>query len=273
MAKGSRYQSKSLDKNGIISWSESENEIWRQLLSRQMNVIQGKACEEYLDGLLKLDLPLDRAPQLGDVSKVLQETTGWQCEPVEALIDFDTFFDLLSKRRFPVATFLRTKEDFDYLQEPDFFHEVFGHCAMLTHPAFAAFTQRYGMLGKAANKEDRRYLARLYWFTVEFGLMDCSEQGQRIYGGGILSSPKETEYAFFSNEPQRKPFEIVDVLRTPYRIDILQTVYFVIDGIEQLMDVSKQDIPKCIAEAKRLGMHEPTFTQKAAASLIKESQV
>lgn len=215
MAKVSRYQSKSMRKDGKIDWSNSEDAIWSELLTRQMDIIEGKACNEYLNGLERLALPTDRAPQLDEISRVLQDTTGWQCEPVAALIDFDTFFDLLSRKRFPVATFLRRQEDFDYLQEPDFFHEVFGHCAMLTHPAFAAFTEQYGKLGKSASKEERRYLARLYWFTVEFGLMNSKEQGQRIYGGGILSSPKETEYAFFSDEPNRKPFNIVRYSELP----------------------------------------------------------
>ncbi|MDF5425942.1 phenylalanine 4-monooxygenase, partial [Vibrio parahaemolyticus] len=170
-------------------------------------------------------------------NRVLMETTGWQVEPVPALIDFDRFFNLLGNKRFPVATFLRTRDEFDYLQEPDFFHEIFGHCAMLTNPDFAAFTEHYGQLGQAATPKQRAYLARLYWFTVEFGLVKEGDK-TKIYGGGILSSPGETLYALESDAAIRDPFELQTVLRTPYRIDIMQPKYYVIDDFSQLFKIS-----------------------------------
>ncbi|USH04252.1 phenylalanine 4-monooxygenase [Grimontia kaedaensis] len=258
-----QYESKPLDSKGQISWTDDEHKVWTQLVARQLECIKGKACREYFDGLELLDLPKDRAPQIPYINRVLAETTGWQLEPVPALIDFDHFFALLASRRFPVATFLRTQKDFDYLKEPDFFHEIFGHCAMLTHPAFASFTQHYGKLGVNASKSDRVYLARLYWFTVEFGMIQ-NDDGISIYGGGILSSPSETEYAYGSVEPIRKKLDVVDVMRTPYRIDILQPIYFYLSTLDELYELEQLDLLECVNKAKTLGLHAPLYPQKIA---------
>jgi phenylalanine-4-hydroxylase len=179
--------------------------VWNTLITRQLKVIEGRACQEYLDGIEKLGLPHDRIPQLGEINKVLGATTGWQVARVPALIPFQTFFELLASKQFPVATFIRTREELDYLQEPDIFHEIFGHCPLLTNPWFAEFTHTYGKLGLQATKEERVYLARLYWMTIEFGLLE-TPQGRRIYGGGILSSPKETVYSL-SGEPEHQAFD------------------------------------------------------------------
>ncbi len=264
MAKSSTYVSKQSDESGFIHWTDEENQIWHELITRQLECIKGKACDEFFEGLDKLNLPLDRVPQLNEVSEVLLETTGWQCAEVPALINFESFFKLLSEKKFPVATFIRRREHFDYLQEPDIFHEIFGHCAMLTNPAFSEFTHKYGQLGLAASKEERVYLARLYWFTVEFGLLKQNDQ-LRIYGGGILSSPGETEYAANSDKPERLPLEVVDVFRTPYRIDIMQPKYFMIEQINDLFELSKMDLMSLVKEAMSLGLFEPTFPPKTAA--------
>ncbi len=261
MGKSSNYISKQSGPDGKIVWTDEENNVWHDLITRQLQCIQGKACNEYLEGLDRLQLPQDRVPQLGEVSEVLQDTTGWKCAEVPALIDFDKFFNLLANKEFPVATFIRSREEFDYLQEPDIFHEIFGHCAMLTHPAFAEFTHVYGKLGAAADKKDRVWLARLYWFTVEFGLLQHNDE-YRIYGGGILSSPGETEYSMTSNVPERKPFDVLDVLRTPYRIDIMQPVYFAIESIDSLYDIAQMNIMDLVQQAKQLGLHEPKFPPK-----------
>lgn len=258
--KTSKYLSRTSGPDGRIDWSDEENANWQALMARQLDSVEGKACDEYIAGLKRLNLPHDRVPQLAEVSAVMQATTGWRCAEVPALINFDKFFALLADKQFPVATFIRTREDFDYLQEPDIFHEIFGHCAMLTHPAFAEFTHIYGQLGLAASKEDRVFLARLYWFTVEFGLMQ-TDDGLRIYGGGILSSPGETQYAF-SDTPERRPFNIVDVLRTPYRIDIMQPIYYLINNIDDLFEIAHSDIMAQVAEAKRLGLFAAAFPPK-----------
>ena len=260
MAKGTKYLAKEMNVHGSIEWTDEENAIWNELITRQRKAIVGKACDEYMHGLELLNLPTDRIPQLEEVSRVLRKETGWEVAWVPALINFTSFFSLLQDKKFPCATFIRTREELDYLQEPDIFHEIFGHCAMLTNPYFAEFTHMYGKLGYAASKEDRVFLARLYWFTVEFGLMKAG-QDRRIYGGGIISSIGETKYVY-SGEPEVRPFDVIDVLRTPYRIDIMQPVYFELDNLRQLFDVAQSDIMAQVQEAKRLGLHTPKFPPK-----------
>lgn len=263
MAKASLYVAHEPDAQGHVAWQPAEHKIWQQLVRRQNKAIPGKACQEYLDGLEHLNLPEDRVPQLAEIDAVLSKATGWRTAPVPALIDFSEFFRLLANRQFPVATFIRSEQELDYLQEPDIFHEIFGHCPMLTHQAFADFTQLYGELGLNASKEDRVFLARMYWFTVEFGLLQ-SGNNRAIYGGGILSSPGETDYAFSSEVPERLPFDLVSVLRTPYRIDIMQPVYYCLESVDQLYDIARMDIMGAVQEAKRLGLFAPRFEQKKA---------
>lgn len=262
MSKGTQYVSKRPDKNGVIKWSGEENLIWQELFNRQLACIKGKACDEYHAGLEKLNLPQDRIPQLTEVSDRLKESTGWQCYAVPALIGFEEFFRLLSEKKFPVATFIRNRDEMDYLQEPDIFHEIFGHCPLLTNRSFANYTQAYGQMGLNASKEQRVYLARLYWFTIEFGLLD-TPKGIRIYGGGILSSPSETESAMHSKQVTRQAFNILDVLRTPYRINIMQPVYFMLKKVSDLDGIRKlevQDIMELVAKAQMLGLHDAKFT-------------
>ncbi|EGU31971.1 phenylalanine 4-monooxygenase [Vibrio ichthyoenteri ATCC 700023] len=256
-----QYHSKAVDETGRVAWSEEEDAIWHDLMARQLSLVETHACQEYLAGLKLLNLPRDRVPQLSEINNVLLDSTGWQLEPVAALISFDRFFELLARRRFPVATFLRSRAEFDYLQEPDFFHEVFGHCAMLTNPNFAHFTHVYGQLGQAAQPELRAYLARLYWFTVEFGLVKEGE-ALKIYGGGILSSPGETIAALAQNDVQREAFNINRVLRTPYRIDIMQPIYFVLSDIDQLYQLSQLDLMAEVERASLDGLYPPLFLAK-----------
>lgn len=261
MAKVSKYLSRQSDEHGQIAWPSEENQIWSELTERQLQLLDGRACAEFKTGLDMLSLPYDRVPQLNEVNEVLGDTTGWQVAQVPALINFDKFFNLLANKQFPVATFIRTREEFDYLQEPDVFHEIFGHCPMLTNPAFAHFTHTYGKLGQLASKEDRVFLARLYWFTVEFGLLQTSE-GLRIYGGGILSSPGETIAALEAENVDRKALDVLEVLRTPYRIDIMQPVYFILQQMDDLYDLAELDVMKLVSEAKKLGLREPKFPPK-----------
>ncbi len=265
MPKSSKYHSKNPDENGFIRWDAAENEVWKALYNQQMSLLPNRACDEYFTGLEMLKLTPDCIPQLPDIDRVLQQATGWETAAVPALISFAEFFELLANKRFPVATFIRTKDDFQYLQEPDIFHEVMGHCPLLTNPAFAAFTETYGKLGLQATKEERVFLARLYWFTVEFGLV--RQHGKlRIVGGGILSSPKETQYSLESNVPVRHPMDVIDALRTPYRIDILQPLYYVLDDFSQLMDIANMDLMPLVHKAQNLGLFEPLFTPKQHAS-------
>jgi phenylalanine-4-hydroxylase len=262
MGTATKYIAKEMDANGNIAWSDEENSVWNTLITRQQKAIVGKACEEYLHGLDLLQLPNDRIPQFAEVNRVLRRETGWEIAWVPALINFQTFFNLLADKKFPCATFIRTREELDYLQEPDIFHEIFGHCAMLTNPFFADFTHIYGRLGQAASKEDRVYLARLYWFTVEFGVMQ-SAQGRRVYGGGILSSIGETQYVY-SDKPEFQTLDVVNVMRTPYRIDIMQPLYFDISSLQHLFEVSQMDLMGCVQQAKQLGLFAPKYPPKAA---------
>ena len=261
MPKSSRYEAKQVDEHGLIHYSPEEDEVWAALYARQMALLPDRACQAFLDGLEAIQLPADRVPQPRDLSERLHDLTGWVIEPVPALINFDRFFDLLSRKRFPAASFIRRREDMDYLQEPDIFHELFGHAAMLTNPAMADFTHAYGQAGVAASKADRVLLARLYWFTVEFGLLQ-TPQGVRIYGGGIASSPGETHYAIDSGEPLRRPFDPIDALRTPYRIDIYQPVYYILNQLDDLFELAQQDLLGLIRLARALGEFTPTFPAK-----------
>ncbi len=258
MAKQSKYVSKQADSNGFIQWNEDENERWQRLYERQIKLLEGRACKQYMHGIDLLKMSSTSIPQLPDIDAVLLQTTGWQTAPVPALINFTDFFTLLANKKFPVATFIRSEAEFDYLQEPDIFHEIFGHCPLLTNPAFAHFTHTYGKLGLAANKEDRVFLARLYWFTVEFGLLQTSE-GLRIYGGGILSSPGETRYALESSTPKRLPLTPLDAMRTPYRIDIMQPIYYVLAQADDLDDMANMDLMSIVEQAKKLGLFPAQF--------------
>jgi phenylalanine-4-hydroxylase len=256
------YLAREPDVSGFIHYPQAEHQVWNTLITRQLKLIEGRACQEYLDGIEQLDLHHERIPQLGEINQVLAASTGWQVARVPALIPFQTFFELLASKQFPVATFIRSQHELDYLQEPDIFHEIFGHCPLLTNPWFAEFTHTYGKLGLKANKQQRTYLARLYWLTIEFGLVDTN-QGRRIYGGGILSSPKETLYCL-SDQPQQLAFDPVEAMRTPYRIDILQPLYFVLPDLKRLFELAKEDIMALTQLATNMGLHTPKFPPKAA---------
>ena len=257
------YLSRQPDTHGHIHYSDDENAMWQALLERQAKQIPNRACSAYLEGLEKLKLPATHIPQLQDIDDILQASTGWQTAAVPALISFGKFFKLLADKRFPVATFIRRFDDMDYIEEPDIFHEIVGHCPLLTHPAFATFNETYGKLGLNATKQERLYLARLYWFTIEFGLMGATKETRKIYGGGILSSPSETIYAL-SDEPDCRAFDLIDVLRTPYRIDQIQPIYYAINDLDTLFDIVNSDIMGAVKKAMSLGLFEPTYAIKTA---------
>jgi phenylalanine-4-hydroxylase len=257
------YHSKPADENGFIHYDDIENSTWAKLYERQSKIVAHRGAQEYLDGIEALHMPADRIPQLPEINKYLEKLTGWNVVQVPALIGYDKFFHLLANRQFPAATFIRTPEQMDYLQEPDIFHEIYGHCPMLTNSVYADFMQAYGKLGLNASEYEQRMLARVYWFTVEFGLI-ATDAGLRIYGGGILSSMGETPYALESPLPQRRHFNLMDALRTPYRIDIFQTVYFVINDYQELYDLMNADLFDAIKSAKELGEFPPTYPAKVA---------
>lgn len=250
------YVAKKVDHNGIVDYTKEEIETWAELFSRQSKIIAGRACDEFIQGLKILDLPEDRVPQCNEVSAKLKKETGWAIAPVPALISFDQFFSLLANKQFPAATFIRRKEELDYLKEPDIFHEVFGHCPLLTNPAYAEFTHTYGKLGLNATPAERVLLARIFWFTVEFGLIN-TPKGLRAYGGGILSSIEETVYCLESTVPKRKPFELREALRTSYHIDAIQPLYFVLENFDQLYQLIDLDLMSIIREEQDRSLHYP----------------
>lgn len=260
--KQSKYVSKQPDPQGWVEYTDEEQATWKLLYDRQMQILPDRACKDYLEGLITLEIRDSEIPQIPNINKKLKNLTGWQVAPVPALIGFKTFFEMLASKKFPAATFIRSREELDYLQEPDIFHEIFGHCPLITVPAYAEFMQKYGELGLQASKKDRSMLARLYWFTIEFGLIQ-THRGLKIYGGGILSSHGESKYALDSDTPLRKPLDSIDAFRTPYRIDIFQPVYFVINSFDKLFDLTNEDLFKQIEIARNLGMYEPLFEPKA----------
>jgi phenylalanine-4-hydroxylase len=258
MAKITKYVAKVPDASGYIPYTEEENETWSILMAKQRPIAQRYACDEWLEACDRMAFPTDRIPQCTEISKILQKHTGWSVYPCAALINFDDFFKLLATKQFPAASFIRTRDELEYLQEPDIFHEIFGHTPLLTDPRFAEFTHIYGKLGLAADKKDRVFLARLYWFTVEFGLI--RQRGEfKTYGAGIVSSMGETPYAIDSDKADRRRFVPLDAMRTPYRIDIFQTVYYWLESLDELYSVAHTDLMATVNEARRLGLFEPTF--------------
>jgi phenylalanine-4-hydroxylase len=211
-------------------------------------VLPGRACDPFLRGLDVLDLQGSGIPDFARINKALQRMTGWSVVAVPGLVPDAVFFDHLANRRFPAGQFIRTPEQLDYIQEPDVFHDVFGHVPMLTDPTFADYMQAYGRGGqRAAGLGRLQNLARLYWYTVEFGLMRTPE-GLRIYGAGIVSSKTESAFALEDPSPNRLGFDLVRVMRTLYRIDDFQQVYFVIPSLEALLAETTKDFAPVYAE-------------------------
>ena len=215
-------------------YSSDDDAIWNDLFARQMDVLPGRAAGAFMAGLQKLNLNRGGVPEFGKLSEDLSALTGWSVVPVPMLIPDHVFFWHLANRRFPAGNFIRTRETFDYIQEPDVFHDVFGHVPMLTDPVYADYMQEYGRAGWKAMRYNRlKALGALYWYTVEFGLIE--EAGQiRAYGAGILSGPTEVVYATEAKSPNRIMLNVDRVMRTDYVISDLQPTYFVIESFEDL---------------------------------------
>lgn len=245
-----------MDSSGRAQYSEIETQTWSILLHRQNELIKPRASKEFIRGVELLGFT-DEVPQHKDISTILNSHTGWGVEPVPAVIQTQIFFDLLSKKKFPAANFIRIPKELDYIKEPDIFHEIYGHCPLLTNHAFAEFMYEFGKLAASIDKKTQRRLFRLFWFTVEFGLIKEDNQ-LKAYGGGILSSIAETVYSVESDIPERKPLDPLIALRTPFRIDILQPEYFVIDSFDDLFKLIEQ---KPI-ELAQLSLTMPDFPAK-----------
>ncbi|AJC23167.2 phenylalanine 4-monooxygenase [Pandoraea pulmonicola] len=227
----------------VEQYGAVDHAVWQQLYERQTAMLPGRVCEAFMDGIRALDMDARRVPEFDRLNEKLMAATGWQVVAVPGLVPDEVFFDHLANRRFPATWWMRRPDQLDYLQEPDCFHDVFGHVPLLADPVFADFMQAYGQAGRIAQSLGALpLLARLYWYTVEFGLMRDGD-GLRIYGAGIVSSRGETEFSLTSREPNRIGFSLERVLRTQYRIDTFQQTYFVIDDFAQLFDAMRADLP------------------------------
>jgi phenylalanine-4-hydroxylase len=238
-------------------YSEEEHATWRLLLERQQKLLPGRACREYLDGLGALGIAADGIPDFRRLDDILERATGWRIVAVPGLVPDAVFFAHLAQRRFPSTCFIRRRDQLDYLQEPDVFHDICGHVPLLMNPVFADYLQAYGQGGlKAQGLGHLERLARLYWYTVEFGLI-ATPAGLRIYGSGILSSAGESIYSLDDPRPHRIGFDLRRVMRTRYRIDRFQDTYFVIDNFDQLFDATRPDFTPIYQEVAVLPDCEP----------------
>jgi phenylalanine-4-hydroxylase len=216
-------------------YSDEDQAVWRLLVERQTALAKDFACGEFLHGLETLGIS-DSIPDFDAVNARLEPLAGWRVVGVPGLIPDAVFYDHLAHRRFPVTVWIRKRSELDYLVEPDLFHDFFGHVPLLSNPVFADYMQRYGQRAAEAGP-NLDLLARLYWYTVEFGLIR-TPQGLKIYGAGILSSAREVRHAIEGEGVERQPFEAAKVMRRPYQIDRLQNTYFVLDDFRQLFEAA-----------------------------------
>jgi phenylalanine-4-hydroxylase len=243
------------DENYVVkqdwaAYTPQQHALWRRLYRRQAELVPGRACDVFLESLAKMDAA-DEIPRFDRTTEALQKATGWELVAVPGLVPERTFFEHLANRRFPVTVWLREPHEFDYIVEPDAFHDFFGHVPLLFNPVFADYMQQYGKGGlKACRLDGLRYLSRLYWYTVEFGLIQ-TPQGLRAYGAGILSSGGEVEYCLSDPRPHRIAFDLERVMRTLYKIDSYQETYFVIRDFQQLFEQTASDFTPLYERLKR----------------------
>ncbi len=247
------------------AYTAEEHRTWVTLYERQDAILPGRACDEFLRGLEALDLHGSGIPDFRRLNQTLHGLTGWTVVAVPGLVPDEVFFDHLANRRFPAGQFIRRADQLDYLQEPDIFHDVYGHVPMLTDRVFADYMQAYGRGGARALELGRLHnLARLYWYTVEFGLLH-TPAGLRIFGAGIVSSKTESVFCLEDASPNRLGFDLERVMRTPYRIDDFQQVYFVVPSLQQLLDATLQDFAPIyarLASAEDIGIAAVTPSDK-----------
>lgn len=233
------------------AYTEADHDTYRRLYARQKALLPGLASQAFIDALPSLGVE-DRIPRFEDINQRLRQATGWEIVAVPGLIPEVPFFSLLANRQFPVTDWIRKPEEFDYVVEPDIFHDLFGHVPLLFNPVIADYVQRYGQGGlKAERLGACEMLSRLYWYTIEFGLI--REQGEiRAYGAGILSSSGELLHSVTSPLPQRLPLSLERTMRTRYKIDSYQQTYFVIDDFQQLFDMTEGDFTPVYAALRGL---------------------
>ena len=235
-------------------YTATDHDVWAQLFKRQREILPGRASREFLAQQEAMGMSADRIPKFDELNPVLRKATGWELIGVEGLLPELTFFEHLANRRFPVTWWIRKPEQLDYLSEPDLFHDLFGHVPLLMNPVFADYMAAYGRGGVKAHgigPDALVNLTRLYWYTVEFGLIK-EDDGLRIYGSGIVSSKGESIHCLESKAPNRIGFDLERIMRTRYRIDTYQKTYFVIDSYEQLMQATEPDFTPIYAKLATL---------------------
>ncbi|MBN8265522.1 MAG: phenylalanine 4-monooxygenase [Xanthomonadales bacterium] len=236
-------------------YSDVDHGVWKALYQRQREILVGRASDEFLQAQDMMGMSPDRIPRFAELNAVLEAATGWTIVGVEGLLPELDFFEHLANRRFPVSWWIRRPDQLDYIEEPDLFHDLFGHVPLLMIPAFADYMQAYGRGGVKAHgigADALANLTRLYWYTVEFGLIR-QHDGLRIYGSGIVSSKGESIHCLESAAPNRIGFDLERIMRTRYRIDSYQKTYFVIDSFEQLMDATRPDFTPIYARVATQG--------------------
>jgi phenylalanine-4-hydroxylase len=242
---------------GWERYTAAEHALWKLLFERQCRLLPGRACEAFVSGMRALPIGGDQIPDFRRLSEVLLRHTGWQVVAVPGLVPDEVFFDHLAHRRFPAGNFLRTPDQLDYISEPDVFHDVFGHVPMLMNPALADYMQAYGVGGHRAQALGvLSKLSRVYWYTVEFGLVQQAD-GVRIYGSGIASSFKESVFCLDDPSPNRIRFALERVMRTRYRIDDFQETYFVIRDLDELLELARIDFGPLYERVQDKADYEP----------------
>lgn len=242
---------------GWDRYTEAEHRVWRTLFERQKQLLPGRACDEFVRGMNHLPIGPDRIPDFRRLSEVLMRRTRWQIVAVPGLVPDEVFFEHLANRRFPAGNFIRRADQLDYIEEPDVFHDVFGHVPMLMNPVMADYLQAYGLGGLRAQQLGvLPNLARVYWYTVEFGLV-MQPEGLRIYGSGIVSSYTETVFALEDPSPNRIRFDLERAMRTRYRIDDFQETYFVVGNLGELLELARIDFGPVYAKVRGLPEFEP----------------
>ncbi len=260
LAAGAAAQPESADwtiSQGWEHYTAADHATWKTLFERQTKLLPGRACDEFVQGMRDLPIGADEIPDFRRLSEVLMPRTGWQVVAVPGLVPDEVFFDHLANRRFPAGNFIRKPHELDYLEEPDVFHDVFGHVPMLMNPAIADFIQAYGQGGLRAQQLGKlAQLARVYWYTVEFGLLQQGD-GLRLYGSGIASSYTESQFCLDSPSPNRIRFDLERVMRTNYRIDDFQESYFVIRDLDELLEFTRIDFAPLYERAAQADELQP----------------
>ncbi len=261
MAAGQTYTPERADWTIDQNWAgytPEEHQRWKFLYERQSDLLHRYACREFIEGLDDLPIDAHQIPNYDEVNEVLFAKTGWTIVAVAGLVPDEVFFEHLANRRFPSGSFIRSENELDYLQEPDIFHDVFGHVPMLMNPAIADFVQAYGKGGlRALEKGVLNNLAHLYWYTIEFGLIE--QDGQlRVYGAGIASSFSETQYAIDSDVPNRIKLDMERVMRTDHKIDDLQKVYFVVSSLQELLHFVDVDFAPIYERIRGVPLYAPS---------------